>query len=192
VFPFHLLVAMLCGWLPREQQDVMAFLREENRVLKTRLDGRRLRLDDHERRRLGELGHRLGRRVLADIVTIMTPETILRSVASMETPLGGASLGRAKVTVRIDRAACDALPCRPSRRRSRRASGRGAGPSKRFVELDKLSPATLRSGQGCRDCENHEQNVQRAEAALMVRREILPYRIASGREFPSKKTGDSF
>jgi hypothetical protein len=30
------MVAMLCGWLQREQQDVIAFLREENRVLKAR------------------------------------------------------------------------------------------------------------------------------------------------------------
>jgi hypothetical protein len=44
--PFHLLVAMLGGWLRREQQDVIAFLREENRVLNARLQGRRLRFDD--------------------------------------------------------------------------------------------------------------------------------------------------
>jgi putative transposase len=69
---------MLCGWLQREQEDVIAFLREENRVLKARLEGRRLRLDDHERRRLAELGHRLGHRLLARVTTIVTPDTILR------------------------------------------------------------------------------------------------------------------
>ena len=31
---FHLIVALLCGWLQREQENVLAFLREENRVLK--------------------------------------------------------------------------------------------------------------------------------------------------------------
>jgi putative transposase len=61
-----------------EHADVIAFLREENRVLKARLEGRRLRLDEGERRRLAELGHRLGRRLLADVVTIVTPDTILR------------------------------------------------------------------------------------------------------------------
>jgi transposase InsO family protein len=75
---FSLLVAMLCGWLQREQEDVIAFLREENRVLKARLDGRRLRFDDHERRRLAECGHRLCRRLLADVATLVTPDTILR------------------------------------------------------------------------------------------------------------------
>jgi hypothetical protein len=33
VFPLHLIVAVLFGWLEREQRDVIAFLREENRVL---------------------------------------------------------------------------------------------------------------------------------------------------------------
>ena len=69
---------MLCGWLQCEQENVIAFLREENRVLKAQLAGRRLRLDDSERRRLAELGHRLGRRLLADVATIVTPDTVLR------------------------------------------------------------------------------------------------------------------
>lgn len=56
MFPFHIIVAMLCGWLQREQEDVIAFLREENRVLKSRLAGQRLRLDDSERRRLRTWG----------------------------------------------------------------------------------------------------------------------------------------
>jgi hypothetical protein len=43
------MVAMLCGWLQREQENVIAFLREENRVLKAQLEGKRLRLDDSER-----------------------------------------------------------------------------------------------------------------------------------------------
>ena len=57
---------------------MIAFLREGNRVLKARLEGRRLHLDDHERRRLAELGHRVGRRLLAEVATIVTPDTILR------------------------------------------------------------------------------------------------------------------
>ena len=43
------MVAMLCGWLQREQENVIAFLREEIRVLKAQLEGKRLRLDDSER-----------------------------------------------------------------------------------------------------------------------------------------------
>jgi hypothetical protein len=77
VFPFHFVAAMLCGWLQRAQEDVIAFLREENRVLKARLEGR-LRFDDQERRRVAELGHRLGRRWLADVATIVTLTPVVR------------------------------------------------------------------------------------------------------------------
>ena len=47
-------------------------------MLKSRLGGRRLRFEDDERRRLGELGHRLGRRLLGQVATLVTPDTILR------------------------------------------------------------------------------------------------------------------
>ena len=73
-----MLLAALLGWLEREQRDVIAFLREENRALKAQLAGRRLRLNDAQRRRLAVLGQRLGRAVLRDVATLVTPDTILR------------------------------------------------------------------------------------------------------------------
>jgi hypothetical protein len=78
VLPLHLIVATLLGWLEQEQRDVIRFLREENRVLRSQLRGRRMRLRDAERRRLAALGQRLGRRILAQVATIVTPDTILR------------------------------------------------------------------------------------------------------------------
>jgi putative transposase len=78
VLPFPLLIAVMGGWLHREQVDVIAFLREENRLLKARLAGRRLRFDDGERRRLAVLGHRLGRSLLVQVATLVTPDTVLR------------------------------------------------------------------------------------------------------------------
>jgi hypothetical protein len=78
VLSFQLLIAALGGWLHREQADVIAFLREENRILKARLAGKRLRFEDGERRRLATLGQLLGRRVLAQVSTLVTPDTILR------------------------------------------------------------------------------------------------------------------
>jgi putative transposase len=71
-------LAALLGSLEREQGDVIAFLREENRTLKAQLTGRRLQLDDAQRRRLAVLGQRLGRGVLRDVATLVTPDTILR------------------------------------------------------------------------------------------------------------------
>jgi putative transposase len=73
-----MLFAALLGWLEREQRDVIAFLREEHRALKSQLTGRRLQLDDAQRRRLAVLGQRLGRGVLRQVATLVTPDTILR------------------------------------------------------------------------------------------------------------------
>jgi len=78
VIPLQILLAVLFGWLEREQREVIAFLREENRALKAQLTGRRLRLNDVQRRRLAVLGQRLGRDVLRDVATLVTPDTILR------------------------------------------------------------------------------------------------------------------
>jgi putative transposase len=78
VAPFQFFLAALAGWLNRHQHDVIAYLVEENRVLRAQLRGRRLRLSDDQRRRLGERGHRLVREALRQVATIVTPDTILR------------------------------------------------------------------------------------------------------------------
>src|SRR5215831_19461286 len=61
----------------QQQQFAIDYLREENRVLKEQLGGRRLRLNDDQRRRLAAKAKRLGRRVLAEVARIVTPETLL-------------------------------------------------------------------------------------------------------------------
>jgi putative transposase len=74
----HLLIAMIAGWLQRHQQQMIAYLLEENRVLKAHLGCRRLQLTDTERRRLAVLAHPLGRKRLKEIATLATPDTLLR------------------------------------------------------------------------------------------------------------------
>ena len=71
-------LATLSGWLAHQQQDVIAYLIEENRTLRGQLNGRRLRVTDEQRRRLARRGKRLGRRVLSQVATIVSPDTILR------------------------------------------------------------------------------------------------------------------
>src|SRR5438093_332402 len=73
-----MLLAALIGWLDRRQQETVAYLVEENRVLRKQLQGRRLRLSDDERCRLAIRGHQVGRRMLRHVATIVTPDTILR------------------------------------------------------------------------------------------------------------------
>src|SRR5580765_5048157 len=74
----RIVLVALAGWVNRHQLEVIEYLREENRVLKEHLDGRRLRLTDVQRRRLAVHGHRLGRNVLREVATLVTPDTILR------------------------------------------------------------------------------------------------------------------
>src|SRR5437667_259150 len=74
----RILLVALSGWVNRRQLEIIEYLREENRVLKDHLDGRRPRLTDTQLRRLAATGQRLGRQVLCDVATLVTPDTILR------------------------------------------------------------------------------------------------------------------
>jgi hypothetical protein len=74
----QILLTVLTGWLDRQERQAIAYLIEENRVLRRQLRRQRLRFNDADRRRLAACGHRLGRRVLCQIATIVTPDTILR------------------------------------------------------------------------------------------------------------------
>ena len=76
--PLHLVLAALVRWSAGEQKEVIEYLRAENLVLKAQLRGQRVHLSDAERRRLAPLGARLGRRTLAEVATIVRPDTILR------------------------------------------------------------------------------------------------------------------
>ena len=75
--PLTLLVVAVAGWIQRDQQAAIVYLLEENRVLKARLCGRKLRLTHDERRRLAVKGKALGRKLLAEVAGIVTPETLL-------------------------------------------------------------------------------------------------------------------
>src|SRR5471030_1114982 len=76
--PWQLLLAILAGWINRQQQEVIEYLRTENQILKEKLGKRRILLSDDQRRRLAVRGKVLGRKVLESIGTLFTPDTILR------------------------------------------------------------------------------------------------------------------
>jgi putative transposase len=76
--PWQLLFAVLAGWVNRQQQQVIEYLRTENQVLKEKLGKRRILLNDDQRRRLAVKGKVLGRKLLSEIGAIFTPDTILR------------------------------------------------------------------------------------------------------------------
>ena len=74
----HFLVLTLAGWVTRHQENLIDYLREENRVLREHLGPRPLRLTDAQRRRLAVRGQTLGRRILSQVAGLVTPDTILR------------------------------------------------------------------------------------------------------------------
>ena len=72
-----LLVVAVADWIQREQLAAIVYLLEENRVLQARLHGRKLRFSDDEQRRLAAKGKAPGRKLLAEVAGIVTPETLL-------------------------------------------------------------------------------------------------------------------
>jgi hypothetical protein len=62
--PFRLLLISVDGWMNHQQQEVIDYLQEENRMLREQLQGKRLRFNDDQRRRLAVRAKKLGRRVL--------------------------------------------------------------------------------------------------------------------------------
>ena len=82
--PFRLLLVSLAGWLNQQQQDVIDYRQEENRVLREQLGGNRLHFNDDQRRRLAVRAKKLGRRMLHELTTIVTPATLLASEADRQ------------------------------------------------------------------------------------------------------------
>ncbi len=76
--PFRFVLVAVAGWMNQRQLHAIEYLREENRVLREQLGERRLRLNDDQRRRLAAKAKGLGRKLLAEVATIVTPETLLR------------------------------------------------------------------------------------------------------------------
>ena len=70
------ILAYVTGTVDQELLARNEYLAAENRILKAQLKGR-LKLSDGERATLGEIGHRVGRKVLAEVATVARPDTIL-------------------------------------------------------------------------------------------------------------------
>jgi putative transposase len=70
------ILAHITGTVDQELLLRNEYLVAENRILKAQLKGR-LRLLDGERAKLGEIGHRLGRKALGEVATAALPDTIL-------------------------------------------------------------------------------------------------------------------
>ena len=59
--PFRFVLIAVGGWMNQHQLQIIDYLREENRVLREQLGGRRMRFNDGQRRRLAAKAKGLGR-----------------------------------------------------------------------------------------------------------------------------------
>ena len=75
--PFRFLLIAVSGWMNQQQFQLIDYLREENRVLREQMGKRRLRFNDEQRRRLAAKAKGLGRKLLQEVATIVTPEILL-------------------------------------------------------------------------------------------------------------------
>ena len=72
------LLMVVTGWVHRRQLIVIEFLQAENRLLKDRLRGKRIRYTDTERMLLARKAKAVGRKALLKLDTLVSPDTLMR------------------------------------------------------------------------------------------------------------------
>jgi hypothetical protein len=97
--PLAFLLLLFSGWINRQQQAVIDYMREENRILRAAYSPKRVRLTDDQRRRLAVTGKALGRRRLADVAGSTPPIAAAASVGPARarrfaTPVSGEFVDR--------------------------------------------------------------------------------------------------
>ncbi len=55
--PQTILMMMLAGWVNRHQQDVIEYLKTENKILREKSGGTRIGLNDEQRKKLAMLAN---------------------------------------------------------------------------------------------------------------------------------------
>ncbi|MFZ1005310.1 MAG: integrase core domain-containing protein [Candidatus Sulfotelmatobacter sp.] len=104
--PFRFVVIAVAGWMNQHQLQIIDYLREENRVLREQLGGRRVRFNDDQRRRLAAKAKGLGRKLLKEVATLVTPETLLawhrKLIANKYDGSAQRGPGRPKTAVEIE------------------------------------------------------------------------------------------
>ena len=71
--PWQLFFLILSGFVNRRQQEIIEFQNAQIRALMDKMGRRRILLTDDQRRVLAAKGKAIGRKVLMDLTTIVTP-----------------------------------------------------------------------------------------------------------------------
>src|SRR5438270_13915635 len=76
--PVQFLVIAIAGWMNQRQLQAIEYLREENRILRGQHGDGRVRFNEDQRRRLAVRAKGLGRKLLAEVASLVTPDTLAR------------------------------------------------------------------------------------------------------------------
>ena len=76
--PWTFFAVAIAGWMNRQQQQVIDYLRTENQVLREKLGGKRLILNESQKVRLATAAMKLGKDLLRQFGTLFSPDTLLR------------------------------------------------------------------------------------------------------------------
>ncbi len=174
----QMVLGVLTGWLERREREAIAYLIEENRLLRRQLWTRRPRLTDDDRRQLAARAYRVGRAALREIATIATPDTLLRwhrrLIARKWTY--ARRPGRRSVLVEIRRLVVHAAPRRAEERGAPRgtiddsAHPEGGGPSASTAAAD-LVADVLESALGPHRCRFlHDRSLELAGSRHVLHR----------------------
>jgi hypothetical protein len=90
------LLMAVSGWVHRQQLLVIEFLQAENRMLKERLRGKRIRFTDEERALLARKAKAVGRKALLELDRIVSPDTLRRGTAGWWRKNGTSASGEAR------------------------------------------------------------------------------------------------
>src|SRR5579864_6934029 len=69
---------IVSGWVHRHQLTVIEYLQTENKLLKAKLRGKRIRFTDAERALLARKSKAVGRKNLLKLDTVVLPDTLMR------------------------------------------------------------------------------------------------------------------
>jgi hypothetical protein len=76
--PLTFFAVALAGWMNRQQQDVIAYLKTENWILREKLGTKRVLLNEQQKCRLAAAAAKLSKDLLRGVTALFSPETILQ------------------------------------------------------------------------------------------------------------------
>ena len=76
--PWQFFMVALAGWMNRQQQDAISYLRVENQILREKLGHKRIILNESQKRRLATAAMKTGKDLLRQFGTLFSPSTLLK------------------------------------------------------------------------------------------------------------------